>query len=38
MFEKDLASSSPITLEQWDERPIGMRLKELIAQVWQRGL
>ncbi len=38
MFEKDLASSSPITLEQWDERPIGMRLKELIAQLWQRGL
>ena len=38
MFEKDLASSNSITLEQWDERPISMRLKELIAQVWQRGL
>jgi cardiolipin synthase len=38
MFEKDLASSNAITLEQWGSRPIGMRLKESIARLWQRGL
>ena len=38
MFEKDLASSNPITLEQWNQRPIGVRLKELVARLWQRAL
>lgn len=34
MFDKDLASSNPITLEQWQQRSIGMRLKEMAARVW----
>jgi cardiolipin synthase len=38
MFEKDLASSNPITLEQWNQRSIGMRLKESAARFWQRAL
>lgn len=38
MFEKDLASSNPITLEQWEQRSISERLKELIARLWQRAL
>ena len=38
MFEKDLASSNAITLEQWHQRSIGMRLKEMAARLWQRGL
>lgn len=38
MFEKDLASSNLITLEQWNQRSIGMRLKELAARLWQRAL
>jgi cardiolipin synthase len=38
MFEKDLASSNAITLEQWNQRSIGMRLKELAARMWARGL
>jgi len=38
MFKKDLASSNSITLEQWIERPIGVRLIELVARMWQRGL
>ncbi len=38
MFEKDLLSSNSITLEQWNQRPIGMRLKELAARLWQRAL
>ena len=38
MFEKDLASSDPITLEQWNQRSIGMRLKEMVGRLWQRGL
>lgn len=38
MFDKDLASSNAITLEQWRQRPIGMRLKEMAARLWQRAL
>ena len=38
MFEKDLASSNPITLDQWNQRSIGTRLKELAARLWQRAL
>jgi cardiolipin synthase len=38
MFDKDLASSNAITLEQWNQRSISMRLKELAARMWARGL
>jgi cardiolipin synthase len=38
MFEKDLASSNAITLEQWAQRSISDRLKELAARLWQRAL
>ena len=38
MFEKDLASSNAITLEQWKQRSIAVRLKEMAARLWQRGL
>lgn len=38
MFDRDLASSNPITLEQWNQRSISMRLKEMVARVWQYGL
>ena len=38
MFEKDLAASNAITLEQWNRRSIGMRLQEIAARFWQRGL
>ncbi len=34
MFDKDLAASDAITLEQWTQRPIHLRLKELLARVW----
>lgn len=38
MFDTDLTLSNPITLEQWNQRSISMRLKEMAAQVWQYGL
>ena len=38
MFEKDLASSNPITLEQWEQRSISERLKETAARVWEYWL
>ena len=38
MFNKDLAASNPITLEQWNQRSLGTRLKELSARLWQRAL
>ena len=38
MFDKDLANSNTITLEQWNQRPLGMRLRESAARLWQRLL
>ena len=38
MFEKDLAASHLITLEQWQKRPLDVRLKELFARVWEYWL
>jgi cardiolipin synthase A/B len=38
MFEKDLAASNAITLERWQQRSPGMRVKELLARLWQRAL
>jgi cardiolipin synthase A/B len=37
-FEKDLAASQLITLEQWERRPLGMRMKELFARMWEYWL
>lgn len=34
MFEKDLAASDQITLQQWERRPLHLRIKELMARVW----
>jgi cardiolipin synthase len=38
MFERDLTVSNAITLEQWNRRPLSMRLKEAASRLWQRGL
>jgi len=38
MFAKDLESSKAITLEDWNKRPIGMRIKESAARLWARWL
>jgi len=38
MFEKDLASSNPITLEQWERRSISDRLRETVARMWEYWL
>jgi len=38
MFEKDLASSHLITLEQWEQRSLSDRLKETAARVWEYWL
>lgn len=37
-FARDLAASNPITLEQWAQRPLSMRLMELAGRFWQRAL
>jgi cardiolipin synthase len=34
LFDKDLASSDEITLEQWRRRPITERLKEAASRAW----
>lgn len=34
MFEKDLASSRLVTLEQWRNRSLTLRLKEMAAKIW----
>jgi cardiolipin synthase A/B len=38
MFDKDLAASKPITLEEWKHRPIDNRLKEMAARMWEYWL
>ena len=38
MFDEDLASSQPIDLPSWNQRPIEFRLKEWMAQLWRRLL
>ena len=38
MFEKDLESSKPITLENWRSRSITTRIKERAARLWSHWL
>jgi cardiolipin synthase A/B len=38
MFDKDLAASDPITLEQWQRRSLDLRIKELFARIWEYWL
>lgn len=38
VFQRDLASSEPITLERWKERGIGLRIKEGLARMWEYWL
>ena len=38
MFAKDLAASDAITLEQWQNRALHLRLKEWFARVWEYWL
>jgi cardiolipin synthase len=34
MFAKDLAASDAITLEQWERRPLHLRLQESLSRLW----
>lgn len=38
MFDKDLAKSDQITLEQWERRPLDMHIKEWFARIWEYWL
>jgi cardiolipin synthase A/B len=38
MFDKDLASSDEITLQDWKRRPVKYRVKELFARIWEYWL
>ena len=38
VFDRDLAASRHITLEQWERRPWSLRLKEGLARIWQYWL
>ena len=38
VFEADVAASQAITLEQWQSRPIGTRMKEIFARIWEYWL
>ena len=37
-FEADLASSRPVTLEEWAQRSLSDRLKEMAARIWEYWL
>jgi cardiolipin synthase len=34
MFKRDIAASTPITREAWEQRPLSVRMKEWAARVW----
>ncbi|MBK6854003.1 MAG: cardiolipin synthase B [Burkholderiales bacterium] len=34
MFDRDLAASDPVTLQDWRNRPLQLRVKELFARLW----
>ena len=38
MFEKDLASSKRVTLDEWRKRSLGAHFKEQAARIWARWL
>ena len=38
MFQADLAASDPITLEQWQRRPLSNRMAEMTGRLWSRWL
>ena len=38
MFERDLAASNQVTLEQWQRRSLDLRVKELFARAWEYWL
>jgi cardiolipin synthase len=38
MFERDLAQSDAITLDQWQRRPLAMRLQEMLGRMWEYWL
>ncbi|HET9642795.1 MAG TPA: phospholipase D-like domain-containing protein [Burkholderiaceae bacterium] len=38
MFARDLAKSDAITLERWQQRPLGMRVKEMLGRMWEYWL
>lgn len=38
MFDKDLGASDAITLEQWQQRSLDLRVKELFARAWEYWL
>lgn len=38
MFEADLAASDAIQLQQWERRPLDLRLKEGFARLWEYWL
>ena len=37
-FQRDLAASNPVTLEQWQRRPLDQRLKETLGRLWEYWL
>ncbi len=38
VFERDLQASSPVTLEQWQARPVEARMKEMLGALWEYWL
>ncbi|MDO8771740.1 MAG: phospholipase D-like domain-containing protein [Burkholderiaceae bacterium] len=38
MFDKDLAASEAVTLDQWERRTLDLRVKELVARMWEYWL
>ena len=37
-FDEDVAQSQRITLEEWERRPLDLRMKEMFGRLWQYWL
>ena len=37
-FDRDLAASTPISLDQWERRGLDLRLKETFSRLWEYWL
>jgi len=38
MFDRDLAASDEIRLDEWERRALHLRLKELFSRIWEYWL
>ena len=38
LFDRDLAASDPVLLVPWEDRSLGLKLKEWLVRLWEYWL